>query len=86
MVRRRATASKSPKEIECDAKDVEERGRPQRDRKYRFRDNQELEPDDQRRVEFKKKLLDSVENAEMERFRKSGEEVCFFRSLGEAFY
>lgn len=86
MVRRRATASKSPKEIERDAKDVEERGGPQRDRKYRFRDNQELEPDDQRRVEFKKKLLDSVENAEMERFRKGGEEVCFFISRGEAFY
>jgi hypothetical protein len=48
-------------------RDVESAGRPQ------------LEPDDQRRVEFKKKLLDSVENADskMERFRKSDEEVCF---------
>jgi hypothetical protein len=60
-------------------RDVESAGRPQQDHKYRFRDNAELEPDDQRRVEFKKKLLDSVENADskMERFRKSDEEVCF---------
>jgi hypothetical protein len=82
MARCRATAGKLLKEgqaFEGDARDVESAGKPQQDHKYRFRDNAELEPDDQRRVEFQKKLLDSVENADskMERFRKSDEEVCF---------
>jgi hypothetical protein len=82
MARRRATVGKSPKEgraFEGDTRDVESAGGSQQDHKYRFRDNAELEPDGQRRVDFKKKLLDSVENADskMERFRKSDEEVCF---------
>jgi nucleosome binding factor SPN SPT16 subunit len=55
-------------------KDLES-GRPAKDRKYRFRDNGHLEPDDQRRVEFKKKLLDSVEQSDLESFRRSDEEV-----------
>jgi hypothetical protein len=57
------------------SKDVEE-GRPQQDRKYRFRDQASLDPDDQRRVEFKSKLLDGVDTSDLERFRKSDEEVC----------
>ncbi|KAM3068877.1 hypothetical protein ACMFMG_004051 [Clarireedia jacksonii] len=55
-------------------KDLES-GRPAKDRKYRFRDNGRLEPDDQRRVEFKKKLLESVKRSDLESFRKSDEEL-----------
>lgn len=58
-------------------KDLEE-GRPQEDRKYRFRDNGKLDPDDQRRLEFKNKLIDSVESSKgLEDFRKSEEDVRF---------
>jgi hypothetical protein len=57
-------------------KDIEDGGRPQRDRKYRFRDQGHLEPDDQRRVEFKTTLLDSVESSKyLEDYRKSDEAV-----------
>jgi len=65
------------KEGDAIRKDVEETGKPQQDKKYRFRDNGVLEPDDQRRVEFKTKLLDSVDSADskLERFRKSDDEV-----------
>lgn len=59
-------------------KDMEE-GRPQQDRKYRFRDQANLDPDDQRRVEFKRQLLAGVENSDLERYRKSDEEVCSFK-------
>ena len=61
-------------------KDVEE-GRPQQDRKHRFRDQATLDPDDQRRVEFKKKLLESVEGGGLERYRKSDKEVYPLSSL-----
>ena len=56
------------------SKDVEDR--PQRDRMYRFRDSQPLDADDERRVEFKKLLLNGAEQGEeLENFRKSDEEV-----------
>lgn len=55
-------------------RDLEE-GTPSKDRKYRFRDHGPLEPDDQRRVGFKKKLLDSVEGSNLENFRKTDDEV-----------
>jgi nucleosome binding factor SPN SPT16 subunit len=57
--------------------DIEEgaQARPQQDRKYRFRDQEHLDPDDQRRVEFKKKLLDAVESGDLESFRKTDDEV-----------
>jgi hypothetical protein len=55
-------------------RDLEE-GRPAKDRKYRFRDQDTLDPDDQRRVEFKRKLLDAVESSDLEKFRKSDDEV-----------
>lgn len=55
-------------------KDIEDR--PPQDRKYRFRDQGNLDPDDQRRLEFKKELLKSVEQSErLEGFRKSDDEV-----------
>lgn len=57
-------------------KDVEE-GRRQQGRKYRFRDQANLDADDQRRVVFKKKLLESVDTSDLERYRKSDEEVYF---------
>ena len=57
-------------------KDLEDTGRPQQDRKYRFRDQGQLDPDDQRRVGFKKTLLESAEQSKyLEDFRKSDEEV-----------
>lgn len=58
-------------------KDIEDRGKPLHDRKYRFRDHGYLEPDDQRRVEFKKKLLAGVDRGNLEGYRKSDDEVCF---------
>jgi hypothetical protein len=58
------------------SKDVEDR--PPQDRKYRFRDEAHLEPDDQRRVQFKTKLLESVEGSKsLEVYRKSNSEVSF---------
>jgi hypothetical protein len=76
MVGKRAT--KPPrdqgKESTYLRKDIEDR--PSHDRKYRFRDQGSLDPDDQRRVEFKKKLLEGVERSErMESYRKSDDEV-----------
>lgn len=56
-------------------RDVED-GRPQQDRKHRFRDNVNLDKDDQRRVHFKKLLLESVDKSKhLEDFRRSDEEV-----------
>lgn len=52
-----------------------EEGRPQQDKKYRFRDQGTLDPDDQRRVEFKRKLLEAVDGSNLERYRKSDDEV-----------
>ena len=75
MVGKRGLDSEATKDATYLRKDVEE-GRPQQDRKYRFRDQDRLDPDDQRRVEFKKKLLDGVDGSHLERFRKSNEEVC----------
>lgn len=76
----RRVASPSQKDDKkYEGKDVEDRGssRPAKDRKHRFRDQErDLEPDDQRRVEFKQKLMDSVESSRgLEDFRKSDEEV-----------
>ena len=45
-------------------RDVEE-GRPQQDRKYRFRDHGNLDLDDQRRVEFKVQLLKVIEESDL---------------------
>jgi hypothetical protein len=57
-------------------KDIEDGAKPQRDRKYRFRDHENLEADDLRRVEFKTTLLKSVESSKyLEEYRKSDEEV-----------
>jgi len=74
MAGHRGTNQK-PKESIYLRRDVEE-GRPQQDRKYRFRDIAQLEPDDQRRVEFKKKLLDSANSSRLEDFRTGDEEAC----------
>jgi hypothetical protein len=56
----------------------EEVGRPAKDRKYRFRDHENLDPDDQRRVTFKKKLIQSVDRSDLEKYRKSNEEASSF--------
>jgi hypothetical protein len=76
MVGKRATKPQRDqgKESTYLRKDIEDR--PSQDRKYRFRDQGSLDPDDQRRVEFKKKLLEGVERSErMESYRKSDDEV-----------
>lgn len=75
---KRGSSSSQVKESEYLRQDVET-GRPPKDRKYRFRDNGNLEPDDQRRLEFKNKLLSAVEagNKKLDGFRKSEDEVCF---------
>ncbi|XMA08936.1 hypothetical protein WAI453_001727 [Rhynchosporium graminicola] len=49
--------------------------RPPRDRMYRFRDNGSLDHDDQRRVEFKKRLLAAIDEDKMENFRKPEDEA-----------
>jgi len=65
---------KQPREHEYLSKDVEDR--PPEDRKYRFRDNGKLDPDDQRRLEFKESLMSSVESSKgLEDYRKSDDEV-----------
>lgn len=64
----------APKESEYLRRDLES-GQPSKDHKYRFRDHGNLEPDDQRREEFKQKLLSAVDNGDLEKFRKSDEEV-----------
>ncbi|CZT12345.1 uncharacterized protein RCO7_09059 [Rhynchosporium graminicola] len=63
--------------------------RPPRDRMYRFRDNGSLDHDDQRRVEFKKRLLAAIDEDKMENFRKPEDEasqklICIkkFKSKG----
>ncbi|PBP25276.1 cation diffusion facilitator 10 [Diplocarpon rosae] len=53
-----------------------------KDRKYRFRDDENLEVDDQRRVEFKKKLLAAIDDDKMEKFRKSEDEIKKFQKRG----
>ncbi|ESZ94127.1 hypothetical protein SBOR_5481 [Sclerotinia borealis F-4128] len=63
-------------------RDLEE-GKPSEDRKYRFRDHGPLEPDDRRRMEFKKKLLDGVESSSLEGFRKKDNEAYCLRLLKE---
>lgn len=68
---------KKPADSEQLRKDLEN-GRPQKDRKYRFRDavDGQLEPDDQRRVEFKQKLLEGCDGDRLEEFRLDDEHVC----------
>ena len=78
MVGKRGTRSDQSKESTYLRKDVEDQ--PPQDRKYRFRDNSKLDPDDQRRVEFKTKLLDGVEKSKLEKYRKSDSEACFSNS------
>ena len=74
MVGKRATkANKVSQESTYIRKDVEDR--PQQDRKYRFRDQQNLDLDDQRRLKFKNLLLENVENSSLEDFRKDDNEV-----------
>ncbi|KAI9055147.1 hypothetical protein LZ554_000111 [Drepanopeziza brunnea f. sp. 'monogermtubi'] len=53
-----------------------------KDPMYRFRDNANLAVDDQRRVEFKKKLLAAIDQDKLENFRKSEEEIEEFKSKG----
>lgn len=75
MVGKRGITNTNPKESTYLQKDVEDR--PPEDRKYRFRDQGTLDPDDQRRVMFKKQLLESVESSNyLQEYRKSEEEVC----------
>ena len=74
MAGKRTSKKSQSKEKDSIRKDVED-GRPQKDRKYRFRDNGKLDKDDQRRVHFKNLLLDSVDKSHLEQFRKSDEEV-----------
>jgi hypothetical protein len=69
------TSQEAVKESTNIRKDVEE-GRLQQDRKYRFRDQGNLDPDDQRRVEFKKKSLVVVDENNLKRYKKSIDEVC----------
>jgi len=74
MAGKRRTRPRQPKESTYLRKDAEDH--PPQDRKYRFRDQSQLDPDDQRRVEFKKKLLDSVESSRyLEDYRKDNSEV-----------
>lgn len=74
--KRGITNTTSSEESNYLRKDVEDR--PLEDRKYRFRDQGKLDPDDQRRVMFKKQLLDSVESSNyLQEFRKSEAEVRF---------
>jgi len=76
MAGKRATRREKPKESTYLRKDIEDR--PLQDRRYRFRDEAHLEPDDQRRVQFKNTLLDSVEKSKwLEDYRKSDDEVRF---------
>lgn len=76
MAGKRATRSGKPKESTYLRKDVEDK--PQQDRRYRFRDEAHLEPDDRRRVQFKTTLLESVERSKyLEDYRKSDDEVSF---------
>lgn len=77
--KRGITTGTNPKESTYLRRDVEDGARPPEDRKYRFRDNGELDFDDQRRVEFKRKLLESVEGSEyLQEYRKSEDEVFHF--------
>jgi hypothetical protein len=75
----RSNSSGAVKESTYLRKDVEG-GRPPQDRKYRFRDEGNLDPDDQRRVEFKRKLREAVDGSDLEGFRKSDDEVGLFFS------
>jgi hypothetical protein len=87
MVGKRGVVKK-PRVVTYLRKDVEE-GRPAQDRKYRFRDQKNLDPDDRKRVEFKKLLLDGPDGVDgngrergMEAYRRSDEEVCSFDASG----
>jgi hypothetical protein len=76
MAGKRTTRKKSEqKDSTYLRKDIEDR--PPQDRRYRFRDhNTNLDPDDQRRVQFKTKLLDSVESSKhLEDFQKSDSQL-----------
>lgn len=76
-IRRASTAATTKNDHGHLGKDVEDRkSPPAKDRQYRFRDNSQLDPDDQRRVEFKQKLMDGVERSRgLEEYRKSDDEV-----------
>lgn len=75
MVGKRGITNTPAKEAAYLGRDVEER--PAQDRKYRFRDQGKLDEDDQRRVQFKEQLLESVESSNyLQEYRKSEEEVC----------
>jgi len=75
MAGKRSIKKTQSREKDSFRKDVEDT-RPQKDRKYRFRDHAgKLDQDDQRRVQFKELLLESVDNSHMEDFRKSDEEL-----------
>lgn len=50
--------------------------RASKDRMYRFRDNNNLDVDDQRRVEFERRLLAAIDQDKMQNFRKPEEEVA----------
>jgi hypothetical protein len=77
MAGKRATRARQHRESTYLRRDVEDR--PPQDRKYRFRDGANLDPDDRRRVEFKTKLLESVESSKyLEDFRKSDSQVRLF--------
>jgi hypothetical protein len=78
MAGKRAAKKNQSKERANHRNDVED-GRPQKDRKYRFRENNlELDKDDQRRVHFKTLLLESVDKSQyLEDFRRSDDEVRF---------
>lgn len=72
--KRGITNTSSSKESTYLRKDVEDK--PPEDRKYRFRDQGKLDPDDQKRVIFMKQLLDSVEGSDyLQEYRKSEDEV-----------
>lgn len=76
----KSTQSLKPNESSFLGKDVEDR--PPQDRKYRFRDEGRLEPDDQRRVQFKAKLLKSAEDSKfLEDYRKSDDEVSLLKAF-----
>ena len=84
---RKAIDSKKKGNTQYLGKDVEDRSRPAKDRQYRFRDNRKLDPDDQRREEFKHKLMDGVERSKvLQEYRKSEDEVRSLFSVLEKHY
>ena len=75
MAGKRRARSSQQKDSAYLRKDVEDT-KPSKDHKYRFSDNSTLDADDQRRLKFKQKLLESVESSKyLEEYRKNDDQV-----------